>query len=151
MTVITAYNVGNINLEQGSNIVTGVGVAWTGAGIREGDLLWHKGLTVRIEEYVDNTTIKIAYPWFGESATEADYEIRYTPDSERVLNYSMQVLQAINNDALSSMASLKPKANEMVYYRGLNQASLTTITSVAREFLKQGSIENMRQMLGITD
>lgn len=149
MSLVTAYDVGRVSVLSGSTSVTGVGTAWAGAAIREGDKFWLGGFIVRISEYIDNENIILARPWPGEDSSDSVYEIHYTPDSERVLNYSMQVLRAMNVNALSNLATLTPVADQMVHYTGLNQAELNTITPVARELLSKGTVAEMLDFLGV--
>ena len=132
MPITSVYDLGTVTVTQGSKQVTGTGVNWTGAGLREGDMFWCAGLTVRIESLVSNTEILLAHDWPGSSGSNVSYEVHYTADTGRVLAKSTQLLNEFENNALNPIKALTPSNNKVPYYTGAETASLADFTSLGR-------------------
>lgn len=150
MPLTSVYNIGTVSYTTGSRVVTGSGVGWIGAGIREGDNFWAEGLTVRVEELISNTEIRLAHNWPGVSRTNQTYEIQYTPDAARVLAKSTQILSDIDQTALNPLKNITPQADRFVYYTGAATASLATLTSKARQILALTTNAQILENIGIS-
>lgn len=147
MPITSVYDLGTANVTQGSKQVTGTSVNWTGAGLREGDLFWCDGLTVRIEELVSNTELLLAHDWPGATGTDKDYEIQYTTDTSRVLAKSTQLISEFDNSALNPLKSLVPAQDKIPYYTGANTASLLDISGVGKDLIAEDTIAGIRTLL----
>ena len=80
MALLTSYKTGTITVAAGATVVTGAGTNWTGAGVREGDVLWAGGVDVAVLSVESATQLTLAFPWPGGALTGVAYELRYTPD-----------------------------------------------------------------------
>lgn len=149
MPLTSVYNIGTASFTAGSKTVTGTGVGWTGAGIREGDNFWADGLIVRVSELVSNTELLLAYDWPGQSRTDREYEIQYTPDAARVLAKSSQLLNDLDQTALNPLKNITPQADRIAYYTGAATAALTALTSKARQLLAFTNNTQILENLGI--
>lgn len=132
MPITSVYTLGTVTVTQGSKQVTGTGVNWTGAGLREGDMFWCAGLTVRIERLVSNTEILLAHNWPGSSGSNVSYEVHYTADTGRVLAKSTQLINEFENNALNPIKALTPANNKVPFYTGANTAALADFTTLGR-------------------
>ena len=149
MSLISVYGTGRISVEAGSTNVIGLSTAWLGAAIREGDILWARGLSVRILRSDGGNALTLAHPWPGPRLTDEPYEIRYSTDSERVIGAAQNVLQAIRSGSVSSLTSLEPAENTIGYYTGYNSAALTTITELGRNIIGSGDINALQDIIGL--
>lgn len=131
----TSYATGTVSVGAGSTTVTGSGTSWVAAGLEAGDIFWAAGLSVRIASVNSATSITLAYPWPGGALSGANYEVRFTPDATRVLSAAREVLSALTNGNLSSLAGLVTAANKLAYYTGAGTAALIDLTSQARGLL----------------
>lgn len=150
MAVPPIYNVGTASINAGELAVTGQGTTWLTSGIREGDLFWAAGLAVRVASVNSNTSLTLAYAWPGSNRAAAAYEIRYTPDSERVLAATRQMLTALGSNAVTPLATLTSAANKMAYYTGAGTAALADLTAFARSLLDDADAAAGRSTLGLT-
>lgn len=149
MSLISVYGTGRISVEAGSTDVIGLSTAWLGAAVREGDILWAKGLSVRILNAVNGNALKLAHPWPGTRLENEPYEIRYATDSERVLGAAQNVLQAVRSGSVTSLTNLEPAADTIGYYTGYNSAALTSITELARSVLGAADIASLQEIIGL--
>ena len=149
MSLVSVYSVGRISVESNSTTVNGISTAWLGASIREGDILWAKGLSVRVLRADGGNTLTLAYPWPSGRLTNEPYEIRYATDSERVLGAAQNVLQAIRSGSITSLTNLEPAPDTIGYYTGYNSAALTSITELARSVLSAADIASLQEVIGL--
>lgn len=147
MPITSVYDLGTVTVTQGSNQVTGTGVNWTGAGLREGDMFWCAGLTVRIESLVSNTEILLAHDWPGSSGSNVPYEVHYTADTGRVLAKSTQLLNEFENNALNPIKALTPSNNKVPFYTGAETAALADFTLLGRSLAGAIDAANARTIL----
>lgn len=96
MALLTSYKTGTITVAAGATVVTGAGTNWTGAGVREGDVLWAGGVDVAVLSVESATQLTLAFPWPGGALTGVAYELRYTPDASRVLASSREALASLS-------------------------------------------------------
>lgn len=89
------YRTGTVTVAAGGTSVTGIGTNFLAFGIRAGDILSLKGLTVSIASVESGTALTLADPWPGTAQTSQPYEIRYLGDPSRVLSATHAALAAI--------------------------------------------------------
>lgn len=147
MPITSVYDLGTATVTQGSNQVIGTDVNWTGAGLREGDMFWCAGLTVRIESLVSNTEVLLAHDWPGSSGSNVPYEVHYTADTGRVLAKSTQLLNEFENNALNPIKALTPSNNKVPYYTGATTASLADFTSFGRSLAGSANVAATQTLL----
>lgn len=145
----TTYDTGTATFTQSSAVVTGQGVNWVAAGIREGDIFWSDGLSVRVQELVSNTELLLAFPWPGTTRTNIAYEIRYTSDMGRVLSKTMAILEDMETGGNLPLKNLAPAANRFPYYTGATTAALGTITSKGRNIINKANNADVIAELGL--
>lgn len=97
MPLTATYTTGTITVAANGTTVTGSGVNWLAAGIRSGDILAARGLTVTIAAVTSSTTLILATTWPGAALSASPYEIRYTPDASRVLASSREAIAAMES------------------------------------------------------
>lgn len=105
MPLSSTYTTGTITVAANGTAVTGSGVNWLAAGVRSGDILAARGLTVTIREVTSATTLTLATTWPGAALSASPYEIRYTPDATRVLASSREaiaVMESLRGDVFVS-------------------------------------------------
>lgn len=106
MALLTSYKTGTITVAADGAVVTGAGTNWTGAGIREGDVLWAGGVDVAVQSVESATQMTLAFPWPGASLSAAAYELRFTPDSARVLASSREAIVALESTRADAVANM---------------------------------------------
>ena len=97
MPLSSTYTTGTITVAANGTAVTGSGVNWLAAGIRSGDILAVRGLTVTIAAVTSSKTLILATTWPGAALSASPYEIRYTPDATRVLASSREAIAAMES------------------------------------------------------
>ena len=97
MPLSSTYTTGTITVAANGTAVTGTGANWLAGGIRPGDILAVRGLTVTIAAVTNANTLFLATTWPGSALSGARYEIRYTPDATRVLASSREAIAAIES------------------------------------------------------
>lgn len=107
MALPTTYRVGAVTVSANGTAVTGAGTNWIAGGIREGDIFAARGLTATIESVDSATSLTLSEPWSGAALSNAEYEIRYTPDASRVLAASKAALVAIEETYEGSRAAIE--------------------------------------------
>lgn len=93
MALPSTYATGTITVAANGTVVTGAGTNWIAGGIRAGDVLEVRGLSVSIDGVTSATALTLKKPWPGPAHSSASYEIRYTPDATRVLAASRAALE----------------------------------------------------------
>ena len=147
MPITSVYDLGTATVTQGSKQVTGTDVNWIGAGLREGDMFWCAGLTVRIEELVSNTEVTLAHDWPGSSGSDVPYEVHYTADTGRVLAKSTQLLNEFENNALNPLKALNPAQDTVPYFTGADTAALATLSQQGRSIIASNNLVHLRNLL----
>lgn len=145
----TSYFAGTVAVGAGSTTVTGTGTSWVAAGVEAGDIFWAAGLSVRIASVNSATSLTLAYPWPGGALFGTNYEVRFTPDATRVLSAAREVLSALTNGNLSSLAGLATAANTLAYYTGSGTAAVTGLSAFSRTLLDDTSQAAWRTTLGL--
>lgn len=142
MALQTSYNTGTATINAGETIVTGAGTGWLNFGLRDGDLFWAAGLSVRIASIESNTKMTLAYPWPGASRNAQNYEVRVTPDTSRVLVNARSLLDSLTNGVLSALSGMGNAANKIAYFAGNGVVALADFPAAARAFLAGGVLPN---------
>lgn len=132
MPVSTTYTTGTATINANATAVTGQGTSWLTSGIQPGDFFWAAGLSVRILTVNSNTSLTLAYGWPGAARSADTYEIQYSSDATRALSSARQVLDALTNGNLFSVAALTTAANTIAYYTGAGAAALTSFVAHGR-------------------
>lgn len=114
MALPTTYNAGTATVNANSAAVTGQGTSWLTSGVQAGDLFWAAGLHVRIASVNSNTSLTLAFSWPGASRAADTYEVQFTPDATRALTAARQVLDALTNGNIFSIANLASAANKQL-------------------------------------
>jgi hypothetical protein len=135
MPLPTTYNTGTATVNANGTAVTGQGTTWLTSGLQAGDAFWCAGLSVRILSVNGNTSLTLAYPWPGASRAADAYEVQFAPDATRALAAARQVLDALTNGNLFSIAGLATAANKLAYYTGAGAAALTDLVAHGRSIL----------------
>lgn len=120
MPLPTTYRVGAVTVSANGTAVTGTGTNWLAGGIREGDIFAARGLTATIASVDNATSLTLSDPWAGPALTNAEYEIRYTPDSSRVLAAAKSALAAIEETyegSRSAIAQAQLRKNSLMAAR----------------------------------
>lgn len=149
MALIPSYTTGSATVTNGSNQVTFIGTALVSAAVRQGDLLVINGLSVTINEVVNNTTVNLLFPWTGTSGTYDDYEIRFTTDAARTLASTSSLLDSLTTNSLYALLGTTPATDTIPYYNGLNSATTTAFTAFARQMLAGADANAIQQLLGL--
>lgn len=149
MPLASVYALGSASVTAGSPVVTGSGTNWNGAALREGDMFWAAGLSVRVLAGVSNTELTLAHPWPGATRVGASYEIHYTNDSQRGMATALAVLADLNNTGLNPLKNITPAANRLAYYTGAGTAALTNLTAKARALLGRGNNAQIQTEIGL--
>ena len=150
MALNPTYSVGTVSVSAGGSIVTGIGTLWLAAGVQAGDIFERAGLTATIASVTSNTSLTLARAWPGTAVSGSSYEIRFTPDSTRVLASARQVVELLDGGNLPALSDLPSAGNMLPYFIGPGAAALTPITSVGREILAQATPQAVRAALGLT-
>lgn len=135
MALPTSYNTGTATVNANGTAVTGQGTTWLTSGIQAGDAFWAAGLSVRIASVNSNTSLTLAYAWPGASRSADVYEVQFAPDATRALTAARQVLDALTNGNIFSIAALTTAANKLAYYTGAGAAALTDLVAHGRAIL----------------
>ena len=97
MPLTATYTTGTISVAANGTAVTGAGTNWLAGGVRPGDILAVRGLTVTIDAVTSSKTLILATTWPGTALSASPYEIRYTPDATRVLASSREAIAAMES------------------------------------------------------
>lgn len=143
----TTYSTGTISVGNGSTTVTGVGTAWSTAGLQAGDDFGCVGLRVPIASIDSATQITLARPWPGAGQSGANYDIRPIDDDIRALTTSNLLLQSLGAGTLTALAQLAGGANKLPYFTGVGTLAQTDISAAARTLLDDASVSAMRTTL----
>lgn len=135
MALPSTYSTGTASINANETTVTGQGTTWLTTGLQAGDIFWAGGLSCRIASVVSNTQLTLAFPWPGSTRTAANYEVRYTPDAQRVLASTREVLDRLTNGNIYALASLTSTADKLPYFTGSGTAGLTTLSVFMRTLL----------------
>lgn len=132
---MSTYRIGTVTVSNGSTSVTGSGTAWVSAGVREGDFLFVNGLFGEIASVQSNTALTLVRGWPGSGASGQQYSIALIDDGQRSIASLNQVLAALGQGTLTSLASLNGAANEMPYWTGAGVMGKTALTAGGRAIL----------------
>ena len=97
MPLSSTYTTGTITVAANGTAVTGAGTNWLAGGVRPGDILAVRGLTITIASVTNANTLILATTWPGGALSGSRYEIRYTPDATRVLASSREAIAALES------------------------------------------------------
>jgi len=146
----TYYETGTVSIGAGSTTLTGVGTAWTTAGLLPGDVLVLSGLSVPVLTVNSATQITLARPWPGAPQSGANYAIFPQVVQQRALTAFNQMLQQLGaNGNLTSIAALTTAADRLPFYTGAGTAALATFTAFARTLLDDADAATARATLGL--
>lgn len=130
----TSYFAGTASINAGETAVTGQGTAWLTEGLEPGDLFCAAGLSVRITAVNSNTSLTIT-PWPGANRAAAAYEVRFTPEADRIWAATREMLSKLYNGNLFSIAGLTTLADKISYYTGAGVAALADFTAFGRSLV----------------
>ena len=134
MLMTRHYAQGTVTVSAGSTVVTGVGTGWAGA-IRAGDVLWIAGITCRIASIGSASSLTLARPWPGPAASAAPYEIWLTPDDVLYGEATRQLIDMLDDGALSALSDVTMAPDRVPYFNGAATAATTNLTPAARAIL----------------
>jgi hypothetical protein len=135
MALPSTYSTGTASINANETTVTGQGTTWLTMGLQAGDIFWAGGLSCRIAAVVSNTQLTLAFPWPGSTRTAANYEVRYTPDMQRALASTREVLDKLTNGNIYALAGLTSAADKLPYFTGAGTMAQTDFSAFARTFL----------------
>lgn len=95
MALPTYYGDGTATVGTGELVVAGTGTSWI-ANVRENDVFWANGLSVRIEAIGSDGEITLAKPWPGPNLVEAPYEAHITPVASFLTASVLQLLEKLS-------------------------------------------------------
>lgn len=101
MPLPSAYKVGTVTVAAGGTSVTGTGTNFLLAGIRAGDILALKGLTVTIASVESATALTLDFAWPGTAQNSQPYEVRYVSDATRVLAAAHQAMSSFEGGTVT--------------------------------------------------
>lgn len=108
------YAIGTVSVASGSTAVTGTGTAFLSVGIKAGDKLGKPSAGfagIRITaDADDNGALTLATPWPYTSLVDSDYEIEIIPEGVSLATSVRQMLQALTNGDLSTIAAVSVDA-----------------------------------------
>jgi hypothetical protein len=148
MALPITYNTGTSSVNANGTAVTGQGTSWLSSGVQAGDFYWAAGLHVRIASVNSNTSLTLAYPWPGAGRSADAYEVQFTPDATRALVAARQVLDALTNGNLFSVANLQTSANKLAYYTGAGTAALADFRAKGRSVVAAANLSDLLNELG---
>lgn len=148
MALPSTYSTGTASINANETAVTGQGTTWLTTGLQPGDIFWAGGLSCRIAAVVSNTQLTLAFPWPGSTRTAASYEVRYTPDAQRTLASTREVLDKLTNGNIYALAGLETAADKLPYFTGQGTAGLTALSAFARTLLDDANAAAARETLG---
>lgn len=137
MSLVSVYDIGMVTLTKGSPSVSGSGTAWVGAGLREGDMFWSEGLSVRILSAASSTSLTLAHPWPGTTGSGKAYEVHYKPDVERSFSTSITLLDRIKDTGLVDFTNLDKAPNDIPIFTGTDSMGTVATNETGRALLKQ--------------
>jgi len=149
MPITSVYDIGTVSVGSEGITVTGVGTNWIGAGIREGDLFWVRGLLVRVLALVDNTTLTLAHPWPGPAVVSGSYEIHYVPDAQRILAKSLELLNSLEGGAVGPLKGVAPEADTLPYFNSGSTAAKAALTTLGRLIIASEDTGEAQTALGL--
>jgi hypothetical protein len=149
MALPSTYSTGTASINANETTVTGQSTTWLTTGLQAGDIFWAGGLSCRIASVVSNTQLTLAFPWPGSTRTAANYEVRYTPDAQRVLASTREVLDKLTNGNIYALAGLTSAADKLPYFTGQGTAGVTALSAFARTLLDDADAAALRATIGL--
>lgn len=137
MPLPTSYDTGTISVSAAGTSVTGSGTNWIAGGIEPGDVFWCAGLSVTVASVESATALTLAFPWPGSAQSGAAYEVRYTPDAQRVLASARELIEDLSNGNLPALSGLTSASDTLPYFTGPGAAGITGLTAFGRSLLSQ--------------
>ena len=138
---MSTYRIGTVTVNNGSTSVTGSGTSWVAVGVRAGDYLFVNGLFGEVASVESNTALTLVRGWPGGNGSGQQYTIALIDDGQRSIAALNQVLQALGQGTLTSLAALNASANEMPYWTGAGVMGKTALTAAGRALLGRSVIE----------
>lgn len=124
---------GTASVTNGQVTIAGQGVSW--GKVVEGDFFGaHRGLAVPIAS-IAGSTLTLAYAWPGATQAAAPYAIQPKGDVTRFQDRVRQLLEALADGTLASLAQAGSSADKLAYYTGAGTAALANVTAHARALL----------------
>lgn len=143
------YSTGTVSVTPGSRAVTGLGTLFLTSQIRAGDIFELAGLTLSIESVNSNLGLTLVRPWPGPALSGEAYEVRFSPDTTRVMASSRIIQQLLSSGNFAALANLVSASDQLPYFNGPGSATTTPITATARDLLAAGSVSAVRNLLGL--
>jgi hypothetical protein len=147
----TPYVTGTVSVTAGSAVVTGDSTGWDTSGLVAG-ILGVDGLSVPVLSVESDTSLTLAKPWPGPTASGKDYWITYdTEDGQQTVGLTQLVAEYVARLAkpfFAALSGLTPAANKLPYFGGGAVGALTDITSTGRAVIGAADQAAARTAIG---
>lgn len=147
----TPYITGTVSVTAGSATVTGNGTGWDTSGLVAG-ILGVDGLSVPVLSIDSDTSLTLAKPWPGPTASGKDYWITYdTEDGQQTVGLTQLVAEYVARLAkpfFAALSGLTPTANTLPYFGAGAVGALAALTSTGRDIIGAGDKAAARAAIG---
>ncbi len=147
----TPYVTGTVTVTAGSAVVIGDGTGWDTSGLVAG-VLGVDGLSVPVLSIDSDTSLTLAKPWPGPTASAKDYWITYDtePGQQTVANAQRlaEYVARLAKPFFAALSGLTPTANTLPYFGAGAVGALAALTSTGRDIIGAGDKAAARAAIG---